>query len=121
MPTFETGPGLLVVYAALGSKVTEDAFHDWYDNEHIPLRTSSLVDFLTAARYKSVDISKAAKSGKTEEDDGKVPKWVAVYNIKDNTIFGKEGYTKLRANRSEREGKLVANLEVLDRRVGIDS
>ena len=76
---------------------------DWYDNEHIPLRTSSLETFTTAARFAALD--------------GQEPKWAAQYSISDNTVFGKEEYTKLRANRSPREGKLVANLAVLDRRV----
>jgi hypothetical protein len=40
-----------------------------------------------------------------------------MYSISDNTLFGEDRYTKLRANRSEREGKLVASLGVLDRRV----
>jgi hypothetical protein len=141
MPEFQAGPGLLLVFAELGEKVTEEQFHgepraplltwplsctspsicfptarpdspslflfldivDWYDNEHIPLRTSSLPEFSTAARYVALD--------------NKEPKWAAMYSISDNTLFGEDRYTKLRANRSEREGKLVASLGVLDRRV----
>lgn len=76
---------------------------EWYDDEHIPLRTSSLKDFVTAARFEALD--------------EREPKWGAMYSISDNTLFGKEEYTKLRANRSPREGQLVANLAVLDRRV----
>jgi hypothetical protein len=75
---------------------------DWYDNEHIPLRTSSLEAFVSAARFVALD----------EQE----PKWSAMYSISDNTLFGKEEYTKLRANRSPREAKLVASLAVLDRR-----
>ena len=124
MVNFEAGPGLLLVFAELGENVTEEQFHgrfigsvvarsllkthsgrraDWYDNEHIPLRTSSLETFTTAARFGALD--------------GQEPKWAAQYTISDNTVFGKDEYTKLRANRSPREGKLVANLAVLDRRV----
>lgn len=137
MPEFQAGPGLLLVFAELGEKVTEEQFHgesmrllisaciwsfsnsslssvssfcyyrsnlaDWYDNEHIPLRTSSLPEFSTAARFVALD--------------NKEPKWAAMYSISDNTLFGEDRYTKLRANRSEREGKLVASLGVLDRRV----
>ncbi|KAG7548942.1 hypothetical protein FFLO_03147 [Filobasidium floriforme] len=103
MPEFQAGPGLLLVFAELGEKVTEEQFHDWYDNEHIPLRTSSLPEFNTAARYVA--------------HDNKEPKWAAMYSISDNTLFGEDRYTKLRANRSEREGKLVASLGVLDRRI----
>jgi hypothetical protein len=40
-----------------------------------------------------------------------------MYTISDNTVFGREEYTKLRANRSPREADLVKRLNLLDRRV----
>jgi hypothetical protein len=84
---------------------------EWYDDEHIPLRTATLDPFVTAARYVAIphDPSQSPEIN---------PKFVAVYTISDNTIFGEERYTKLRANRSEREASVVQRLERLDRRVG---
>lgn len=40
-----------------------------------------------------------------------------MYTISDNTVFGRDEYTKLRANRSPREADLVKRLNLLDRRV----
>lgn len=41
---------------------------------------------------------------------------MAAYDIEDVSLFSAEKYTKLRANRSPREGALVVRLETLDRR-----
>lgn len=106
--------GLLVVFADLGDQVTEHEFHDWYDNEHIPLRTATLKEFETAARFKLVQDGEVLHAGKAT---AATPTWGAIYTINDNDIFGKEGYTKLRANRSAREGDLVKRLGLLDRRI----
>ncbi|KAJ9100965.1 hypothetical protein QFC19_005361 [Naganishia cerealis] len=100
---FEAGPGLLLVFMDLGDKVNEAEFHEWYGEEHVPLRTSTLSTFHTATRFEAID--------------GKQPQWAAMYTISDNTVFGREEYTKLRANRSPREADLVNRLALLDRRV----
>ena len=39
-----------------------------------------------------------------------------MYDITDTSAFSDESYTRLRSSRSQREGDLVARLEVLDRR-----
>lgn len=119
--TFEAGPGLLLVFMDLGDKVNEAEFHgeficlslrpiltlttetEWYGEEHVPLRTSTLSTFHTATRFEAAD--------------GKQPQWAAMYTISDNKVFGREEYTKLRANRSPREADLVKRLNLLDRRV----
>lgn len=105
--------GLLAVFVDLGTQATEHEFHDWYENEHIPLRTSTLREFATAARFKLID-----GVGSSSAPSKAVPTWAALYTISDNDIFQKEAYTKLRANRSPREGDLVKRLGLLDRRVG---
>jgi len=92
----------LWVLSEPGSEVTEAAFHDWYDNEHVPLRMGKLHEFLTGARYRAID--------------GQKPGWSASYEVSDPALFGQSKYTHLRANRSPREAKVVANLETLDRR-----
>ena len=74
---------------------------DWYDND-VPLRLNHLPSFLTGARYSAVD--------------GRIPSWIALYDIDDTQTFQHESYTRLRANRSVREASLVKKLSVLDRR-----
>ncbi|KIL65361.1 hypothetical protein M378DRAFT_539097 [Amanita muscaria Koide BX008] len=45
---------LLAVLSEHGDLVTLSEFHDWYDNEHIPLRLD-LSTFLTGARFSAID------------------------------------------------------------------
>jgi hypothetical protein len=95
-------PGFLVVLAEPGNQVSLDEFHDWYDNEHIPLRLNHLLSFLSGARYQSID--------------GIKPSWIAVYEIDDTKTFGDQSYTVLREKRSQREKDVMERLEVMDRR-----
>lgn len=62
----------------------------------------SIREFLTGARYQA--------------SDSQLPGWAAFYDIESVDLFSDPKYTKLRANRSKREGELVARLETLDRR-----
>lgn len=62
----------------------------------------SIPEFLTGARY--------------EASDSLSPRWSAAYDIESCSLFSDPKYTKLRANRSPREGELVQRLGVLDRR-----
>lgn len=95
-------PGFLAVLAEPGNQVSLDEFHDWYDNEHIPLRMNHLPSFLSCARYQSID--------------GIKPSWIAVYEIDDTKTFGDQSYTVLREKRSQREKDVMERLEVMDRR-----
>ncbi|KAH8923826.1 hypothetical protein BT69DRAFT_1241783 [Atractiella rhizophila] len=95
---------LLWVFSDPGEKVTLEEFHDWYDNEHIPLRMdNNLPEFLTGARYESLI--------------PQPPKWMAIYEVSSSSFFNDPKYTTLRANRSSREAALVKNLGILDRRI----
>ncbi|KAG6908445.1 hypothetical protein DXG01_004528 [Tephrocybe rancida] len=94
--------GFLIVFSEPGNQVTLEEFQDWYNNEHVPLRMNHLPSFLTGARFSAAD--------------SQTPSWLALYDIDDTTTFEHESYTRLRANRSPREGALVVRLEVLDRR-----
>ena len=95
-------PGFLAVLSEPGSQVSLDEFHDWYDNEHIPLRLNHLPSFLSGARYQSID--------------GVKPSWIAVYEVDDTKTFKDQSYTVLREKRSSREEVVIGRLEVLDRR-----
>ncbi|KPV77977.1 uncharacterized protein RHOBADRAFT_40523 [Rhodotorula graminis WP1] len=95
-----SAPGYLWVLSEPGSQATVQEFQDWYDNEHVPLRMAKY--FETGARYEAADDLK--------------PGWSAAYDISSVALFSDDKYTRLRANRSPREGALVARLETLDRR-----
>ncbi|PWN39889.1 hypothetical protein IE81DRAFT_326062 [Ceraceosorus guamensis] len=117
--------GLLLVFSDPGKHVSLEEFHDWYDNEHVPLRTSRFAEFLSAARYSvsssvysngtshsAADANANANASKTFDS-----RWAAIYSISSNDIFNQQRYTSLRANRSEREAKLIGRIGVLDRRI----
>jgi hypothetical protein len=89
-------------YPARLSWILTTGTTDWYNNEHVPLRLNHLPSFLTGARFSAAD--------------SLTPSWLAVYDIDDTATFQHESYTRLRANRSPREGNLVQRLELLDRR-----
>ncbi|TFK23835.1 hypothetical protein FA15DRAFT_641957 [Coprinopsis marcescibilis] len=95
--------GFLAVFSEPGEQVALEEFHDWYDNEHIPLRLNHLTSFLSGVRYHAAD--------------GKQPGWVAMYEIDGVASLYDPSYTALRDNRSERERILVQKLGVLDRRI----
>jgi len=95
-------PALLLVFSEPGAQVQLDEFHDWYDNEHIPLRMN-LPSFLTGARFFASDSIQ--------------PSWAALYDVDDASSFKAGSYTRLRTLRSQREAALVERLEVLDRRM----
>ncbi|GAA5954051.1 hypothetical protein JCM21900_005390 [Sporobolomyces salmonicolor] len=97
-----SAPGYLWVLSDPGGQATLEEFQDWYDNEHVPLRMQHIPEFLTGARYASAD--------------SLTPAWSAAYDVSSVALFSDPKYTRLRANRSPREGALVARLGVLDRR-----
>ena len=99
-------PGFLAVLSEPGDQVSVDEFHDWYDNEHIPLRLNYLPSFLSGARYQSIDGNNNIKQ----------PSWIAVYEIDDTKTFNDPSYTVLRETRSRREEDIIGRLGVLDRR-----
>jgi len=86
-------PGFLAVLSEPGNQVSLDEFHDWYDNEHIPLRLNHLPSFLSGARYQSIDEIK--------------PSWIAAYEIDDTKTFSDQSYTVLREKRSQREEDVI--------------
>ncbi|GAA5910605.1 uncharacterized protein JCM6883_003230 [Sporobolomyces salmoneus] len=101
-PSSPSAPGYLWVLSDPGDSATLEEFQDWYDNEHVPLRMQHIPEFLTGARYAA--------------SDSLTPGWSAAYDISSCALFSDPKYTKLRANRSPREGELVGRLGVLDRR-----
>ncbi|UZJ53868.1 hypothetical protein CBS101457_003188 [Exobasidium rhododendri] len=112
----ERDAGLLMVFSDPGKEATEAEFHDWYDNEHVPLRTKKFTTFLTAARYE-VTASSHTSDTDTSPSGAFKAKWSAIYTISSNSLFNEPAYTSLRTNRSAREGELLSRIGVLDRRI----
>ncbi|PAV22525.1 hypothetical protein PNOK_0248200 [Pyrrhoderma noxium] len=97
-----SGKVLLFVLAEVGDKLSESEFNDWYDNEHIPLRTV-LSGFHTATRLIQADNRK--------------PTWAAIYDISDIDFLKSDAYTNLARTRSPREADLLGRIGLLDRRI----
>ncbi|KAJ3488176.1 hypothetical protein NLI96_g3029 [Meripilus lineatus] len=83
---------LLLVFSEPGDNVPLPEFHDWYDNEHVPLRVDTPA-FLSWARV--------------EEVDGKSPRWGAYYDLTSYDDTQKAPYTTLAETRSEREKSIL--------------
>jgi hypothetical protein len=91
---------LLFVLSDPGTGVTEEEFHDWYDNEHIPLRFE-IPAFLNWTRLKAAD--------------GRKPGWAQIYDLTSYEEMLKPPYSTLAETRSEREKGVLRNMEVLER------
>lgn len=96
-----TLPGYLLVFGESGAGVTEEEFGDWYDNEHVPLRVA-IPAFQSWARWKAVDDQK--------------PTWAATYDLTTYRDTLQPPYTTLAETRSDREKRILRDLETLERR-----
>ncbi|KAA1468025.1 hypothetical protein DENSPDRAFT_365059 [Dentipellis sp. KUC8613] len=91
----------LLVFSEPGPDVSESEFHDWYNNEHVPLRVNTPA-FSSWARW--------------EQADGAKPTWAATYDIDSYESTQVAPYTTLAETRSEREKSVISRLQLLDRR-----
>lgn len=109
----ETGPGFFYVLSK-PRKGHEEAFHDWYDNEHGPARKT--LDFIkTGERYRSLKQTEVGAVAPDQDAGDAV--YLASYDVTRLTGFEEPQYKKLRANRSVREQDVLDNkIEWLDRR-----
>ncbi|SNX82783.1 uncharacterized protein MEPE_01489 [Melanopsichium pennsylvanicum] len=114
--------GLLLVFMEPGCEVTLEEFHEWYDNEHVPLRIERFPTFRSAVRYcvKETTLFPNDNQGSQENDIVEMPpksSWGAFYTVSTNTTFCDPAYTSLRSERSEREAELFTRLAIVDRRI----
>ncbi|KAH9477398.1 hypothetical protein JR316_0009611 [Psilocybe cubensis] len=105
-------PAFLAVASQPSSQLSLNEFHDWYEEEHIPLRLNRLPSFLSGARYYAADHDVSPPADETR------PGWLAMYEIDDTQTFSDESYTNLRLQRSEREKGVMNRLSVLTRKTG---
>lgn len=93
---------MLFVFVEVGDAVSDSEFQDWYNNEHIPLRTA-LPGFGASTRLVQAD--------------GKTPTWSAVYDVENAEYLRTEAYTNLAKTRSAREADLLRRIAFLERRI----
>ena len=79
----------------------QDAFHRWYDDEHLPARRG-LAGFESADRFRASDNCR--------------PEWLALYRLQ-LAVLESDRYRELREDRSLRERQVMASLDCIDRRV----
>jgi hypothetical protein len=83
--------GYLFVFSdPMGSEITDDVFHDWYDRDHLPPRLE-VPGFYSGVRYKAID--------------SQSPRFAASYEHKLGTLQT-DAYKKLFAERSDLEAKI---------------
>lgn len=97
------GPGLFYVLSSPKKSLSLQEYHDWYNNEHGPLRLK--LDFVSNGyRYQSRDAANDL--------------WMACYDLDRVAGLADPSYTTLRDSRSRRECQIVEQgLERLDRRI----
>ncbi|CBQ70808.1 conserved hypothetical protein [Sporisorium reilianum SRZ2] len=105
--------GLLLVFMQPGPQVTLSEFHEWYDNEHVPLRIQRFTTFRSAVRYAVTSTAITPTDGLTPKDTT----WGAFYTVSSNSTFADTAYTSLRSERSAREAELFTRLALVDRRI----
>lgn len=81
-------PGILYVTMQPAADLAPAEFHDWYNNEHGPLRLR-LPFIHNGFRYRARDIAAG-------DDKQKTPEWMAIYDTDDMDAFNSETYLALR-------------------------
>jgi len=109
--------GFLAVSSHPSSQLPIEEFHEWYEEEHIPLRLNHIKDFSSGARYKL-----ASRQRRNQSEDGNAAStqtsWLALYTVTSPAVFFSDTYQDLRINRSHREKNVMSRIEVLTRITG---
>ncbi|KAM0330814.1 hypothetical protein ACHAQA_003769 [Verticillium albo-atrum] len=93
-----SSPGMLYVTMQPKPGLPLEQFHDWYNNEHGPIRLRIPQIFSNGLRYQATD--------------GEQPTFLAVYDVTLMSHLETETYLTLRANRSPREAETIAQVDV---------
>ncbi|KAA8570143.1 hypothetical protein EYC84_002473 [Monilinia fructicola] len=100
-------PGLLYVTMQPQESLPDSQWHDWYNNEHGPLRLR--LPFITNGfRYRATDISASNPASPSH------PEWMALYDVTDMAGMNTETYLRLRGPevKTEREKETMAQIKV---------
>lgn len=100
--------GLLYVTMQPKPGLPPAQFHDWYNNEHGPLRLR-LPFFPNGYRFRAIDGNDETGPYSAEKHE-----WVALYDITDSDEFTRPPYTTLREDsvKTEREKETMAQITV---------
>ncbi|KAK8214701.1 hypothetical protein M8818_002281 [Zalaria obscura] len=100
-------PGILYVTMEPKPSLSTAAFHDWYNNEHGPLRLR-LPFVQNGFRYRATDLDGPGKG---------MHEWMAVYDLTDTQDLTRDAYMALRGPpvQSQRERDLRPHVDI-DRR-----
>ena len=101
-------PGLLFVTMQPKDTLSDDLFHDWYNNEHGPNRTR-LPFIRNGFRYRATDLPDGISTGTQSS-----PEYLAIYDITDMHQITLEPYQRLRAPpwKTQREIDTMAQIWV---------
>ena len=101
-------PGLLYVTMQPKETLPLNQFHDWYNNEHGPLRLRHPA-ITNGFRYRATDLPGGPNSGSQAQ-----PEWMACYDISDMHELTLEPYMRLRGPpaKSQREIDTMAQIFV---------
>jgi hypothetical protein len=105
--------GFLAVWTHPSPQLPLKEFHEWYDEEHIPIRLNRFEEFLSGARYQLVSHDQGGKTCGSIQTA-----WLALYTVESPAIFSSSTYQDLRINRSDREKSVMSRIEVLIRKTG---
>ncbi|ESZ89773.1 hypothetical protein SBOR_9845 [Sclerotinia borealis F-4128] len=100
-------PGILYVTMQPEESLTDSQLHDWYNNEHGPLRLR--LPFVTNGfRYCATDISSSTPASPSH------PEWMAMYDVTDMAAMNTETYLRLRGPKvkTDREKEAMAQIKV---------
>ncbi|KAI9640425.1 hypothetical protein NHQ30_011170 [Ciborinia camelliae] len=100
-------PGLLYVTMQPQESLPNSQWHDWYNNEHGPLRLR--LPFITNGfRYRAIDISSSTPASPSH------PEWMAMYDVTDMAAMNTETYLRLRGPevKTDREKETMAQIKV---------
>ncbi|KEF61996.1 uncharacterized protein A1O9_03568 [Exophiala aquamarina CBS 119918] len=128
-----SSPGLLFVRMNPHDDLSPEEFHDWYNNEHGPIRLR-LDCIQNGYRFRALDVAETkfskyetsdAESTQRKLSDSTFPfpskkkaEWLAVYDIDDMANLEKDSYLRLRSPpwKSQREISVMSRIDV-DRRL----
>ncbi|APA08942.1 hypothetical protein SS1G_02778 [Sclerotinia sclerotiorum 1980 UF-70] len=100
-------PGLLYVTMQPQESLPDSQWHDWYDNEHGPLRVR-LPFIKNGFRYRANDLSSSTPASPSH------PEWMAMYDVTDMAAMNTETYLRLRGPevKTDREKETMAQIKV---------
>lgn len=96
--------GILYVTMQPKPSLSSEKFHDWYNNEHGPLRLR-LASVDNGFRYRATDLDGPGKG---------MHEWMAIYDMPDMSELNKEEYLKLRGPpvQSQRERDVRPHVDI---------